>query len=652
MAIIKAIRVNLLILSVALICPLLVKAEVRLPQLISSNMILQRNTKLKIWGWATPKEKVAVAFNGKVYKTITQPDSSWMVVLPAMKAGGPYKMTVAGSNKIELTDILLGDVWFCSGQSNMVNPIERVKEKYPDDVESANYPEIRNFFIPTAADVRAIHKDLPPGKWIKTDPKTVMAFGSASYFFARDLYQRYHVPIGIINSSVGGTPIQAWINEDAIKGVGNYALRLAQFRDSAFLKNAMRPRRQTMIETRVKPVDQGMAGEIKWYDTNYQPKHWHKFWLPGYWADQGVKGLNGIVWFRKEISVPPQMVGKPAKLFLGRIIDADETYVNGQQVGNITYQYPPRRYVIPAGVLKPGKNLIVVRVTNTAGKGGFVPDKRYELTDDVHSIDLRGDWEYQVGLVYPPRRGLQESNSFFNAQNEPTGLYNTMVAPAINYGIKGVVWYQGEANVGTANYSNLLSALIKGWRKVWDNEKLPFLVVQLPNYGEVEYSPNNSQWAEIREAQLKALSIPNTGIAVAIDAGEWNDIHPLDKKDVGNRLALAAEKVGYNENDIVYSGPIFDSAQIEGNHIILTFRNTGGGLIAKGDEPLSRFAIAGADKKFVWAIAHIENDKVVVSNPEIDHPLYVRYAWADNPEGANLYNKEGLPASPFRTDQP
>jgi sialate O-acetylesterase len=481
-----------------------------------------------------------------------------------------------------------------------------------------------------------------------------MAFGSASYFFARDLFQRYHVPIGIINSSVGGTPIQAWINEDAIKSIGNYALRLVQFKDTAFLKNAMRPRGQGIIETRAKPLDQGMAGDLKWYDTTYQPKHWHKFWLPGYWADQGVKGLNGIVWFRKEITVPPEMAGKSAKLFLGRIVDADETYVNGRQVGNITYQYPPRRYVIPAGVLKPGKNIIVVRVTNTAGKGGFVPDKRYELTDDVHRIDLRGDWEYQVGLVYPPRRGMQEGNgnSFFNAQNEPGGLYNTMVAPAIHYGIKGIVWYQGEANVGTANYADLLSALINGWRKAWENEKLSFLVVQLPNYGEVEYSPNSSPWAEIREAQLKALSIPHTGMAVAIDAGEWNDIHPLDKKDVGHRLALAAEKVGYGENNIVYSGPIFDSAQIDGNRMVLTFRNTGGGLIAGGDEPLSRFAIAGADKKFVWADARIENNKVIVSNPEIDRPVYVRYAWADNPEGANLYNKEGLPASPFRTDQP
>jgi sialate O-acetylesterase len=390
---------------------------------------------------------------------------------------------------------------------------------------------------------------------------------------------------------------------------------------------------------------------VKWYQPEYVPAGWHPFWLPGYWADQGIKGLNGVVWFRKEIEVPVSMAGKAAKLFVGRIIDADETYVNGVKVGNITYQYPPRRYEVPAGVLREGKNLLVVRVTSTVGKGGFVPDKRYELTDGVTHIDIRGDWRYKVGQVFSPRPAGGGAPSF-SAQDQPTGLYNTMVAPAIRFGLRGFIWYQGEANTSNPReYRQMLPALIADWRAKWQEGALPFLYVQLPNFMEVQYSPSESQWAELREAQLDALSVPKTAMAVAIDAGEWNDIHPLDKKDVGDRLALAAEKLAFGDTSIVASGPIYRSAHVDGDKIVLSFTDTGSGLMVKGGGELQQFAIAGADKKFVWADARIEGDKVIVSSEEVPNPLYVRYAWADNPEGANLYNKEGLPASPFRTDQ-
>jgi sialate O-acetylesterase len=345
------------------------------------------------------------------------------------------------------------------------------------------------------------------------------------------------------------------------------------------------------------------------------------------------------------------MAGKPARLFVGRIIDADETYLNGVRVGNITYQYPPRRYEVPAGLLKEGKNLLVVRVTNTLGKGGFVPDKRYELTDGVTHIDIRGDWEYKVGQVFPPRNPGGDGAPF-SAQNEPAGLYNTMVAPAIRFGVKGFLWYQGESNTGNAKeYKLLMPALIADWRARWQEGDLPFLYVQLPNYAEVQYSPSESQWAELREAQLDGLSVPNTAMAVAIDAGEWNDLHPLDKKDVGERLALGAEKLAYGDTSVVAMGPIFQSARVDGDKIVVSFTSIGSGLMVKGGGELQQFAIAGADKKFVWADARINGNQVTVSSAEVPDPLYVRYAWADNPEGANLYNQEGLPASPFRTDQ-
>jgi len=544
--------------------------------------------------------------------------------------------------------------------------MERVKEKYPEEIAQANLPAIRNFFIPTVSDVARVHDDLPSSKWIAASPRNVLEFGAATWFFAKQLYGKYHIPIGIINSSVGGTPIQAWISADGIKDIPNYAERVARFRDSGYLAGLIHPpvARNVMPRPVMSP-DLGLAGAVKWYDPNYTPEEWHPFWLPGYWADQGIKGLNGIVWFRKEIEVPASMAGKPAKLFVGRIVDADETYVNGVKVGNITYQYPPRRYEIPAGLLKAGKNLLVVRVTNTFGKGGFVPDKRYELTDGVNHIDIRGDWQYKVGQVFAPRKsdarpiqggaaGPTEANALpFSAQNEPTGLYNTMVAPAIKASVKGFLWYQGEANAGNPReYRQLLPALIKDWRNKWGEGTLPFIYVQLPNFMEMQYSPSESQWAELREGQLQSLSVPNTGMVVAIDAGEWNDIHPLDKKDVGDRLALAAEHLAYGDQAVVWSGPIYRSASVGGKSIVLTFDHIGTGLVAKGGGGvLHAFAIAGADKKFVWADARIDGDKVIVSSDEVPEPKYVRYAWADNPADANLYNKDGLPASPFRTDE-
>jgi sialate O-acetylesterase len=646
------------VLLLVLALPFGSRAQVRLPQLISDHMVLQRDRPINIWGWASPSEKVTVTFDGHSYKTVAAADSGWQIKIHPTKAGGPYTMEIHGRNRITLQDILVGDVWFCSGQSNMVLNMERVKEKYPDDIAQANFPQIRNFFVPTVSDVVRTREDLPPSKWIEANPQNVLTFGAATWFFAKSLYDKYQIPVGIINSSVGGTPIQAWISADGLKDISNYAERVSKFRDTSWLDKQLHPATFRFNSGRLRTSpDQGMSGAAKWYDPVYVPEGWHPFWLPGYWADQGIKGLNGIVWFRKEIEVPQEMAGRPAKLFVGRIVDADETYINGVRVGNITYQYPPRRYEVPAGVLRAGKNLLVVRVTNTLGKGGFVPDKRYELTDGVHHIDIRGDWQYKVGQVFPPRNfseggaGSAGGAPPFSAQNEPTGLFNTMVAPAIRETITGFLWYQGEANTGKPKeYRQLLPALVHDWREKWGEGELPFLYVQLPNFMEVQYSPSESQWAELRETQRLALSEPNTAMAVAIDAGEWNDIHPLDKKDVGERLALAAEHLAYGDKDVVYSGPLYRQATIAGDSVVLSFDHTGGGLIAKGGGSLQGFAIAGEDKKFVWAKARIEGDQVVVSSDEVPAPKYVRYAWADNPAFANLYNKEGLPASPFGTD--
>ncbi len=603
-------------------------ADVKLPSLVSNGMVLQRDIPMKIWGWANPGEKVTVSFKGKKIRSSADAMGNWSATLPATPAGGPYEILV---NEIRLQDVLFGDVWLCSGQSNMVLNMERVKEKYSTDIASANYPQIRNFFIPTAISKIDVKQDLPSSSWLPVNPENVLLMGAVSYFFARDLYAKYQVPIGIINSSVGGTPIESWISEDGLKEFPAY------MKDTTHTSASPPAPR--------KSADRGLSE--KWASPAYLPKGWKRYAIPGFWEDQGLRDLNGVVWFRREIEIPSSLAGMPAKLFMGRIVDADQVFVNGEQVGNVTYQYPPRRYTVKNGLLKAGKNLVVIRVTNTSGKGGFVPDKQYELIVGNQTIDLQGDWEYKVGEVFPPVTEKPAPSAY-----TPTALYNAMIAPFLPYSLKGFVWYQGESNVGKPGvYESLLPALANDWRTKFKQPELPFLYVQLPGFQDRNFLPSESNMAVLREGQLKSLNIPRSGMAVTLDLGEWNDIHPLTKKPIGERLALAARKIAYGEN-IVSSGPIYESNAIEGNRIRIRFRETGSGLaIKKTDEDeLTYFAIAGKDKKFVWAKAIIERNTVVVWSDEVAEPMYVRYGWADNPEGANLINVEGLPASPFRTD--
>ncbi len=367
--------------------------------------------------------------------------------------------------------------------------------------------------------------------------------------------------------------------------------------------------------------------------------------IPGYWADTKVGPINGVIWCRKKVDIPPSIVRKKAKIVLGRIVDADSVFINGNFIGNTTYLYPRRRYDIPLNILKEGENTIVIRVVNSIGRGGFVFDKPYEIETENDTIDLKGEWKFKVGDIMP---SLAEQTFI---RWKPLGLYNAMIAPILNYTIKGAIWYQGESNADRPwDYKELFTTMIRDWRAKWNEGDFPFLFVQLPNFMEAESQPSENTWSLLREAQLQSLSVPNTGMAVTIDIGEWNDIHPVNKKDVGKRLFLAAEKVAYGDNDVVYSGPIYKSMQIEDDKIVLTFSNIGSGLIVKGGGDLKEFAIAGTNKKFVWAKAKIDNNKIIVWSDEISNPVAVRYAWAINPAQANLYNKEGLPASPFRTD--
>ncbi|GAA4437449.1 sialate O-acetylesterase [Pontibacter saemangeumensis] len=616
-------------------------------------MVLQRDAKTNVWGWAAPGEKVTVKFKGKSYRATADANGNWAIRLAPLKAGGPYTMDIKASNRLVIKDILVGDVYLCSGQSNMVHQMSLHNITYAEDIATADYPQIRHFWIPTTTNLEGPAQDLPPGSWKSANPEDVNNFSAVAYFFARKLYRQYKIPIGLINASVGGTPIEAWMSEEGLKDFAPILATIEKNRDTSYVNPIRRRALAAANANRQKAEqDKGLTGAVKWYETAYEPKGWRTINIPGYWEDQGIKDLNGVVWYRREIEVPASMTGVPAKVFLGRIVDADVLYINGNQVGNTTYQYPQRRYSLPAGTLKPGKNLFVIRVTNNGGKGGFVPDKPYYIVANEQTLDLKGYWQYKVGEVYPPVSGSGGMESGFSAQNQPTALYNAMVAPATNYTLKGILWYQGESNAGNpTQYKKLLPALIADWRNKWQQGNIPFLYVQLPNFMEVNYTPSESNWALMREAALQSLSVPNTAMAVTIDLGEWNDIHPDNKKDVGERLALAAQKLIYGEKNIVASGPLFQSANVAGNKITVSFTDTGSGLTSIDGEELNWFAVAGADKKFVWANARIEGDKVVVWSEEVPEPKYVRYGWADNPDGANLYNKEGLPASPFRTDE-
>ncbi len=626
-------------------------AQIKLPSLVSDGMILQRGEKVKVWGWASPGEKVTVNFLNKTYKATTDENGNWQLVLDELKAGGPYEMELKASNSITLHNILIGDVWVCSGQSNMTHYFGRHRERYAKEIAESKNSEIRQFYVPTTAVLTGPADDVPGSKWVEATPGSIIDFTVIGYFFVKKLYDTYHVPMGIINTCVGGTIIEAWTSENGFKEFPDIEKNIEKNKDTAYVNGVNREARASMMAGGPrKETDKGLTGDVKWFNPAYKPLNWKRINIPGYWEDQGIRDLDGVVWYRRVINVPKLMTGCDAMVKLGRIVNADELYINGQSVGKTTYEYPQREYKIKAGVLKPGNNLFVVRVMNQYGKGGFVPDKPYFLLAANDTVDLKGDWYYKVGDVYQHDKHFKHG---IFAQNEPTSLYNGMIAPLTKYAVRGFLWYQGESNAGNPQpYKKYLTDLISDWRNQWQLGDLSFLIAQLPNYMDVNYLPEDSNWALIREAELQvSQEVPNTGLDVNIDLGEWNDIHPGNKKPVGERLALAAMKLTYGDKDDVTSGPIFKSQRIEGNKIILTFDNVGGGLVSGNGEDLSHFAIAGADKKFVWGTTKIVNDEVVVSNDEVPNPKYVRYAWADNPDFANLYNKEGLPASPFRTDK-
>lgn len=598
--------------------------EIRLPALIGDCMVLQRDVELTMWGWADPGTWVTVRFNGSYHEGMTGDDGRWEIMLPPQPAGGPYLMEI---NEIVIRDVLVGDVWLCSGQSNQETPIHRLTEMFPE-INVSNNHMIRHYKVPTQDSKDGVCESIAgKASWHSAVASEVMNWTALAYFYAQEAYSRTGVPQGMLVSSLGGSAIESWVPQENLKEFPELILdkeALDAFLDSGKDK-----------------------GDGKWSLPDLDDSGWDTMNMPGTWRENGLN-VSGTVWMRKTFNVPDEMAGRHAKLSMGTLVHNDQVYVNGVFVGSTGYEYPPRRYHIPAGVLRKGENVIAVRLNAPGGNGEFVKDKPYKIIGDALEIDLTGEWRYKVGTDMSEVRKYEER--LRNRQNVGSGLYNGMIYPLKDYRFKGVIWYQGESNAGRASeYGKLVSGLISGWRALFGDPDMPFLLVQLPNFMEKRPLPSDSGWARIREAQLHAFqSIPNTSLAVTYDAGEWNDIHPLDKKTVAWRLFLGARKLVYGEK-VTSSGPVYKDMKVDGNKIIISFTETGRGLMAKGGR-LTHFAIAGSDRNFVWADAEIKGNTVVVSSNEVPEPVAVRYAWSDNPEDANLCNKDGLLASPFRTD--
>ncbi len=616
--------------------------QIKLPRLLSDGAVLQRDTDLKIWGWATPGEMVDISLKNQTYQAITDENGSWRITLPPQPAGGPFEMKFRGSNEITLKNILFGEVWLCSGQSNMELTMHRLRDKYPEFIKNSKNPKIRQFLVEDAYDFNKEHNDFESGSWKEANPDNLMEFSGVAYFFANEIYKKYKVPVGLINAALGGSPVESWMSEDALRRFPEAYNELQQFKDTMLIEETLseNKKRQEEWYSELDQKDKGLVRGEEWYSIQIKDRQWKEMQLPDFWNNSEIGDANGVVWFRKDITIPNQWIGKKASLWLGRMVDQDYVYVNGIYVGSTGYQYPPRKYLVKDSILTTGVNTIAIRLINQRAKGGFIKDKPYFIAVGSDTIDLKGNWKYQRGASMPPL----SSPTF--VRWKPGGLYNKMIAPLLNYAIKGVIWYQGESNTrNPKSYHETFPALIENWREKWGIGNFPFLYVQLANFKAETEVPVESSWAELRQVQLSTLSVPNTGMTVIIDLGEWNDIHPLNKRDVGKRLYQEALRLAYGETNTQHS-PVPDNFIFRGDEVQIFFRQVTG-LKTKNGKPLSSFELSEDGKTFLKAEAKIVGNSVIVSHNSLLSPVAVRYAWSDNPIKANLTSLKGLPASPF-----
>ena len=556
------------VLVLAILFSIFSNANVRMPLLFSDGMVLQRNKPIPVWGWADANEKVEVRFNKQI-KTITaDKNGKWMLNLDSEKAGGPFELTILGKNKMVIKDVLVGEVWICSGQSNMEFQMSKTMNAKAE-IEDSNYPMIRHFGV--AQDLSGTPKeDLKAGKWTVCNKENLPDFTAVGFFFAKKIYAELKIPIGIINTSWGGTCVETWTSRKAFEKSPEFRDRIAAI-PAVDMEAIFETYKKSVLDNlkRVQGFDVTMTNENQFKEPNFDDKNWPEIKVPSLWENQQIGNIDGIVWMRKTIILTEEQAQKEAVLHLSKVDDEDETYVNGVKIGTNNLWDATRIYKIPAGVLKEGKNVIAVRISDYTGGGGIYGDAADLKIDFKDSnIPLEGLWKFNVVKV----KIEISPNSY------PSLLFNAMVNPLIAYAFQGVLWYQGEANVSRAKqYKIAFPLMINDWRTQWKQGDFPFYFVQLSTFD--EYGGNSekgSRWAELREAQTETLKLPNTGMAVTTDIGNAKDIHPTNKQDVGKRLAAIALNNVYGKK-MVYSGPIFKSQEVKGNLIVLSFDNIGSG---------------------------------------------------------------------------
>jgi sialate O-acetylesterase len=630
-----------LVLSIFCAFTFFVNAQIRLPNFFSDNTVLQRNGSIPIWGWASAHEKIVVQFNKQSKTTEADKNGKWIVRLDAENAGGPYVLNIEGKNNLQLKNVLVGDVWLCSGQSNMEWTVGQ-SANAKKEIAGANYPFIRHIKIQRSLNALP-DEDIKHTDWKVCDNNTVADFTGVGYFFAQHIYEKTKVPIGLINSSWGGTNIETWISREGFESNDEYKEMIASMPKISL--DSINSRKNFAIITKIENLQENKLKNIdvtNFKDANFDDTRWPLMNLPQLWEEQILGDIDGIVWVRKTITLNADDIKEKATLELSSIDDEDVAYINGIKVGSTNGWNVQRKYPIPTGILKEGKNTIAIRMVDTGGGGGMHGDSAdVKLTLINSKIALHGKWKYQVEAIL--------KNTTPNSL--PSLCYNSMIAPLIPYAFKGVLWYQGESNASRSiQYRKAFPLLINDWRKKFTNKKMAFYFVQLATYTANGNSNQGCGWAELREAQAMTLSLPNTGMAVTTDlVTDPTDIHPTNKQDVGKRLAAIALNNLYNKK-MICSGPTYKAMKIKGNEIILSFGNIGSGLSTPSkDGYVKGFEIAGIDSVFHFAKALIKGNTIVLSSEKVFNPIAATFGWIGDATSCNLFNKEGFPTTPFRT---
>ena len=635
--------------------------SMRLSPIFHDHAVLQRDQPLPIWGTAVPGSAIEVRLGNAHARVTSATDGRWLLRLPAQSAGGPYELTATGEGKtLAVCDVLIGDVWICSGQSNAEWTLEQVN---PGGEQAADgeFPNVR--LLTVNSHVRIGRQIEVQGRWTPCTSSKLMPFSAMGGWFGRILHRELGIPIGIIANARGSTRIQSWISREALMTDPAGREELAACDVATFLTEITIKEIYSSLDEWAQaegPIDTGNFGlTAGWAGAEFDDSDWETMDLPSHWQLQGHPGC-GILWFRCTVEVPAAWVGSDLTLSLGAIDKHDDTYVNGERVGGVSWEDSAswttmRNYTLPAKLVGPERRVVIaVRARSHANDGGLTGPgevmKLHPCGDDVQALPLSGSWTWKVeqdwGKVTPPGcSGFGPGNI-----NSPHSMYDTRLHPLIPYGIRGVIWYQGESNAHEAGlYRRLLPLMITDWRRVWGQGEFPFIQVQLANYREPEPDPGESDWAALRSAQTSALRLPNVGMAVAIDVGDADDIHPKDKKSVGQRLARWALSEVYHRG-LVPNGPLLRSSTPEiGGCLRLSFHQAHG-LTTRDGGPVRHLAIADSKRIWRWAESRIEGENLLVWHPDIPHPAAARYAWADNPAGCNLINSDDLPAAPFDTD--